>query len=582
MTFSTQSLEQALYSDTIPGIISGVSSTRGEDFFTAITQNLAKAINADFTFISRLNPGDDSVRTLAFCCGREPGDNFQYDLLDTPCHEVLSKEVCIYPSNICALYPKDILLQEMGIEGYIGTPLVNHRGERLGLVVALYKNRINNPDVASTLFQLFADRIAAEIENFELQRALHTSMDTLRDYRNELEHKVEERTSELVAAMQQAKSANEAKSNFLAKMSHEIRTPISGVLGMAELMSDTTLDATQQHYLEAMVGSGEMLLTVINDILDYSKIEAGRIELENIPVNIEDMIQQVTLPFKLKPKSQISLTIHIDKGLPKVVEADPVRLQQVLVNLLSNAFKFTAKGSIRLSVSSNAEQQLVFAIQDTGIGIDKEKLAQLFDPFRQADESITRQFGGTGLGLCICRGLAKMMCGDIHVESTPGKGSCFNFLLPLVASARRSTKSATQAIASTDKNIEQLHVLVAEDNAVNQIVITGLLKRHGIEAVVVENGQLALDQLTSENREYDLVFMDCEMPVMDGLTATRLIRSWEVSKGLSPITIFALTAHVLPYLINECQDAGMNGHLGKPINTERLSSILQNLVEPAH
>ena len=562
-----------LHNEVIPGIIAGISNTRGEAFFQAITQHLASAINADFTFISRLKPGNTRVTTLAFCVGETLTENFTYDLVDTPCQDVLNEDICVYPNNICSLYPRDILLQDMGIEGYLGAPLSNHNGERLGLVVALYKHEIDQPDFAAALFQLFAGRIAAEIENFELQYALE-------QHRNELENTVNLRTEELVTALEQAKAANDAKGNFLATMSHELRTPINGVLGMTELLADTPLNDEQQQLLKTMAGSGKLLLTVINDILDYSKVEAGRIELVLETADLRTLLNQLHLSFASNNKNAIQFDIIIGENVPDKINTDIYRLQQILSNLLSNAFKFTTVGTVTLEVEREGDSELLFKVIDTGIGIAKDKLQRLFEPFVQADETITRNFGGTGLGLFITRGLVNLMGGSIKALSRQHQGCEFQVRLPLLASLANTNTSSSPGLINTThpsdkRTFNHLRVLVAEDNSVNQMVVRGLLKKQNVMATIVDDGQQAVNTICQHNHGYDLIFMDCNMPILDGLAATRKIRQWEQATGVAATPIYALTAHVLSYLIRECEQAGMNGHLGKPIDSGKLLAILE-------
>ncbi len=519
----------------------------------------------------------------------------------------------------------------------------------------------------------------------------------LEEHRAGLERTVDERTRELADARDVAESANRAKSDFLATMSHEIRTPMNGMLVMAELLAGTELPARQQRYAETIARSGQTLLTIINDILDISKIEAGKLELEQGRVSIATVVEDVLGLFWEKASSKsLDLAATIGPDVPAVIEADPVRLSQILSNLVNNALKFTESGHVRLKVQRQAgperdDAQLLFSVEDTGIGIAADKVDAIFEAFSQADQSTTRRFGGTGLGLSICERLVGAMGGRIWVESTPGSGSQFKFTIPvrvledappqpfaagrtaIVAldaeasravlvealaesgylvdgAARGQPGKADVVFAGADwieanarprngagelgtvicvagvgnskvdrllaaglahgvlgqpvssnrvreilaaaaagtlsslletrrsepaaelPELSGLSVLVADDSAVNREVVTEALSRLHARTSTVADGREALDAFKSGR--FDIVLMDCSMPVMDGFAATRAIRAYETERGVARTPIVALTAHVAGSAADSWRDAGMDDYLTKPFTMRSLSECL--------
>lgn len=386
----------------------------------------------------------------------------------------------------------------------------------------------------------------------------------------------EEERTRLTVSERAAYESSKLKSEFLANMSHEIRTPINGVIGMTGLLLDTQLSDEQKSYAENIKHSGEILLNVINDILDISKIEAGKVDFETIEFNLIEAIQdcQKTLIYAANKKN-IDLRTDLSGSLPQHVIGDPGRLTQVLVNLLSNSIKFTNFGQVILRAHKVKETgksvRLRFEIQDTGIGIPEDKLSKLFEKFSQVDSSTRRRFGGTGLGLSICRKLVEQMKGQIGVESQVEKGSTFwiEIELGLGVPVEVKTKATSQAVLNMPNR--KLRVLVAEDNTINQLVATKMLEKMGVYVDVVANGIEATIAL--RDRPYDLILMDCQMPEMDGYQATRTIRQ-SFDKSKSQIPILALTANAMKGDADACFAAGMNDYIAKPISYENLELIL--------
>ncbi len=376
---------------------------------------------------------------------------------------------------------------------------------------------------------------------------------------------------ELSDARKSAEQANEAKSRFLANMSHEIRTPLNGILGFLELLELSPLNEEQKRYLQEVNSASEILLFLINDILDFSKIEAGQMTLESIPFNLTDVIENAAALVKPKAlKKGVSLEIHIDPALPSDVNGDPTRLHQVLNNLLSNGVKFTEQGLVRLAVVSAGNNgdmhEIEFEVQDSGIGIKEEEIKRLFSPFVQADTSITRKYGGTGLGLVISKELVRIMGGSIQAASGYLGGAIFRFRIPFKVQEDYQKSSIIQPWrAGTDglfPEFRPVRVLLAEDNDTNVHLMELMLKRAGLPCDSVNNGIQAVE--ACRLIDYDLILMDCQMPEMDGFQATRNIRT--LNNKSSGAVIIALTANAMASDRDECLASGMNDYLAKPIS----------------
>ena len=387
-----------------------------------------------------------------------------------------------------------------------------------------------------------------------------------------------ERTAALQQAREGALAASRAKSEFLANMSHEIRTPMSGVIGMTSLLLDTPLTATQKDYVETIRASGEALLVLINDILDLSKMESGKVKIERAPFDLAAVIaESLEMVAPLAARQGLALQHTIAPGTPQGLVGDLARTRQVLVNLVGNAVKFTPEGEVRVALSARRWEgnrcEVLFAVSDTGIGIPGEELDRLFVDFHQLDGSLTRKHGGTGLGLAISRRLTELMGGRIWAESTPGQGSTFYFTLVGEAATCPPRQPAVPPGLPPPPPDQPLRILLAEDHPVNRQVMLGLLDHLGYRAEVAADGREVLAALARQ--PYDLILMDVQMPEMDGLEATRRIRRQPPGgPGGHQPRILAMTAHAMSGDRERCLEVGMDGYLSKPVQIADLAAAL--------
>jgi signal transduction histidine kinase/CheY-like chemotaxis protein len=454
------------------------------------------------------------------------------------------------------------------IRFYAGAPLVMQDGFHVGTLCIIDPAPRVLTDVDRQILRDLADCIQVELEQ---QRLL------------EVMGQYEESQQALLQAKEDAESASRAKSEFVSNMSHEIRTPLNAILGMVQVLAKSELTDKQQQHMGTIHKAGRLLLGIINDVLDFSKIEAGCMTLELREFSLVELLgdlQAIIAPsIGDKP---VQLRVEIAPQVPLMVMVDALRLQQVLINLTGNAVKFTDSGEIviavdRLVVGDEKKQAIQFSVRDTGIGISTEQQQHLFDAFTQADNSTTRRYGGTGLGLTISNRIVELMGGSIQVTSEPGVGSFFTFTIqaPLLSAqcAHESQVDALPAGPAFDpaKPLSGMHLLLVEDNAFNQAVAQSLLEAAGATLDIASNGEEALQALRDHAERYRLILMDVQMPVMDGLMATKAIRG---ELGLCNMPVIAMTAGVTAVERKRCGDAGMTAFVGKPLDMEYATAVI--------
>ena len=517
-----------------------------------ICVHIAELYGVEFAAVMSLPDGENS--TYAELIGGiesgRPVSTLRYDLVGTPCAIAATQPYTEFQDRIAERFPRDIMLSEMGARSYASVRLQNSQGVTVGLLVILHTSPIPSSYQLEPTLRIFGARAAAEIEQLHIREGLKRAV-------RETEH------------------ANKAKSEFLANMSHEIRTPMTAILGYTDLILDPATSALDfSDHIRTIKENATHLMTVINDILDLSKIESGKLHIEMLPTNPTTIANEVmTLMTPNAAGKGLEIVLEIMPDMPELVLTDPTRIRQIVLNLMSNAIKFTEKGSITLRLGHDRiEDKLIVSVSDTGIGLTQEQRERIaaFESFSQADGSTARRFGGTGLGLRISSMLAELLGGDIKIESTLGEGSTFTFSVAANSSRieHRHRTGTSTPIEPEDNSVlplQDCRILLVEDGPDNQKLIKLLLKRAGAEVQIAENGRHAIEEIRAHPEAYDLILMDVQMPEMDGYEATAQLRS---SGCLLPI--IALTAHAMSSDRERCLQVGCNEYLAKPIDREKL------------
>ncbi len=549
--------ERKLIDDTQAFLLGCGLPGTGDDFFESLARYMAETLNIGYVCIDRLMGDGLTALTVAIYNNGLLETNVQYALKDTPCGEVVDKRVCCYRHGVRHLFPNDLALQDLKAESYVGTTLIDSKGQAIGLIALIGDQPLHSEGRAESLLKLVAPRAAGELE------------------RREAENTLKETLEQLGEAKESAEESDRLKSAFLANMSHEIRTPMNGILGFSELLRTPGLTGDEQlEYIRIIEKSGARMLNIINDIIDISKIEAGLIKPELTESNINEQVEFIYNFFKPETEAKgmkISFKISLTAKEATMI-TDREKLYAILTNLVKNAIKYTARGVIEIGYHKQHEY-LVFYVKDTGIGIPEDRQAAIFERFVQADIEDRKAQQGAGLGLAITKSYIEMLGGKIWVESEEGIGSTFFFTLPCNPALQEKNTLKNVGVAASENHdnsaISKLKILIAEDDETSNMLLHIEVKPFCKEILKARTGVEAVE-ICSNNSDIDLILMDIRMPEMGGYEATRKIR--EFNKN---VIIIAQTAFALAGDREKALKAGCNEHVTKPINRAELRSLMQ-------